>query len=52
MDTPSRRELHIGDVFLPVPPDEMPGRLTAAGFTDPQVGVHADRFRFVATSPG
>jgi ubiquinone/menaquinone biosynthesis C-methylase UbiE len=52
MDTPSRRELHIGDVFIPVPPDEMPGRLTAAGFTDPDVDVRGDRFRFVASNPG
>jgi ubiquinone/menaquinone biosynthesis C-methylase UbiE len=54
MDTPGRRELHVGDVFLPVHPGELPGRLRAAGFTDPEVEVDAggDRFRFVATSPG
>jgi SAM-dependent methyltransferase len=54
MDTPSRRELHVGDVFLPVPPDRLPGRLRPAGFTDPdvEVDVGGDRFRFVATSPG
>jgi SAM-dependent methyltransferase len=54
MDTPSRREVHVGDVFLPVHPDELPGRLRAAGFTDPEVEVDVggDRFRFVATRPG
>jgi SAM-dependent methyltransferase len=54
MDTPSRRQVHVGDVFLPVPPDRLPARLRAAGFTDPVVEVDAgrDRFRFAATSPG
>jgi len=54
MDTPSRREVHVGDVFLPVHPDELPGRLRTAGFADPEVTVDGggDRFRFVATSPG
>jgi ubiquinone/menaquinone biosynthesis C-methylase UbiE len=54
MDTPRRREVHVGDVFLPVRPDQLPGRLRSAGFTDPEVEVDvgSDRFRFVATSPG
>ena len=54
MDTPRRREAHVGDVFLPVPPDELPGRLRAAGFATVavDVGVDGDRFRFVAASPG
>jgi ubiquinone/menaquinone biosynthesis C-methylase UbiE len=54
MDTPGRREVHVGDVFLPVHPDQLPGRLHGAGFTDPKVdvGVGGDRFRFIATSPG
>jgi SAM-dependent methyltransferase len=54
MDTPSRRQVHGGDVFLPVHPDQLPARLRAAGFTDPvvEVDVGGDRFRFVATSPG
>ena len=51
MDTPARRQLHVGDVFLPVPPGELPGRLRAAGFADPEVEMDAggDRFRFAAT---
>ena len=52
VDTPGRRELHVGDVFLPVPPGELPGRLTAAGFTGADVDVSGDRFRFAAVSPG
>jgi SAM-dependent methyltransferase len=54
MDTPRRREVHVGDVFLPLRPDQLPGRLRSAGFTGPEVEVDAggDRFRFVATSPG
>jgi SAM-dependent methyltransferase len=54
MDTPGRRQVHVGDVFLPVSPDRLPARLLTAGFTDPVVEVDAggDRFRFAATSPG
>jgi len=53
MDTPERRWLHLGDVFLPADPAALPGRLRAAGFADPEVEVDpgADRFRFAATRP-
>jgi SAM-dependent methyltransferase len=53
MDTPARRALHVGDVFLPADPATLPGRLRAAGFADPEVEVDAggDRFRFAATRP-
>ncbi len=51
MDTPDRREVHADDVFLPIDPAELPGRLTAVGFTDPDVEISGDRFRFAATSP-
>jgi SAM-dependent methyltransferase len=47
-DTPDRRRLHVDDVFVPVPPEELPGRLTAAGFADLEVEVSGDRFRFLA----
>jgi ubiquinone/menaquinone biosynthesis C-methylase UbiE len=50
-DTPARRELHVGDVFLPVPPAELPGRLAAAGFAEALVEVRDDRIRFAATAP-
>jgi ubiquinone/menaquinone biosynthesis C-methylase UbiE len=46
LDTPSRRDLHVGDDFLPVHPDELPHRLTAAGFSNPEVEVGGDRIRF------
>jgi ubiquinone/menaquinone biosynthesis C-methylase UbiE len=50
LDTPSRRELHVGDDFVPVHPDELPGRLTAAGFTGAEVEVSGDRIRFAASA--
>jgi len=49
-DTPERRVLHVGDVFLPVPPAELPARLAAAGFVDPVVETRDDRIRFAATA--
>ena len=52
MATPARRELHEGDDYLPIDPGGLAGRLTAAGFTDPAVEVHDDRFRFLAAVPG
>jgi len=53
LDTPERRSLHAdaGDVFLPVPPAELPGRLAAAGFAGAAVDTLEDRLRFVATAP-
>jgi SAM-dependent methyltransferase len=53
IDTPERRRLHVGDVFLPADPATLPGRLRAAGFADPEVEVDAggDRFRFAAVRP-
>jgi ubiquinone/menaquinone biosynthesis C-methylase UbiE len=52
MDTPERRRLHVGDVFLPADPAALSGRLRAAGFADPEVevGPGADRFRFAAVA--
>ena len=32
LDTPARRELHVGDVFVPVDPGTLEPRLRAAGF--------------------
>ena len=45
-DTPSRRALHEGDVFVPVDPAGFADRLWAAGFTDVLVDSNGDRFRF------
>ena len=52
MDTPGRRRLHVGDVFVPADPAVLGGRLRAAGFADPEVEVDpgADRFRFAAVA--
>jgi SAM-dependent methyltransferase len=50
-DTPARRDLHRGDVFLPVPPEELPGRLAAAGFAEPLVDQRDDRIRFAGIAP-
>jgi SAM-dependent methyltransferase len=50
MDTPERRRLHVGDVFVPADPAALPGRRRAAGGADSEVEVDpgADRFRFAA----
>lgn len=48
LDTPDRRELHVGDVFVPLDPAELPDRLHAAGFTDALVDSDGDRLRFRA----
>ena len=48
LDTPARRELHTGDVFVPVDPGTLEGRLRAAGFDRARVDVSGDRVRFAA----
>jgi SAM-dependent methyltransferase len=52
IDTPERRRLHLGDVFVPADPAALGGRLRAAGFAGPEVEVDpgADRFRFAAVA--
>src|SRR5262249_31715175 len=50
LDTPERRRVHIGDVFVPVDPETLQERLHRAGFADARVEVGADRLRFAATS--
>ncbi len=55
LETPAWRELHAGDVCVPVDPTTLAGRLTRAGFARPEVALlqpEARRFRFVATAPG
>jgi SAM-dependent methyltransferase len=51
LDTPERRDLHSDDVFVPVDPDALPGRLVAAGLRHVGVAVDADRVRFRAIAP-
>ena len=48
LDTPARRELHVDDVFVPVDPGMLEGRLRAAGFGRARVDVAGDRVRFAA----
>jgi SAM-dependent methyltransferase len=50
LDTPARRAVHEGDVFVPVDPGTLEGRLRAAGFTQARVDVAGDRLRFAATT--
>jgi len=52
MDTPARRELHVGDVFVPADPATLAARLGAAGFAGPEVEADADgdRFRFAGSA--
>jgi len=50
LDSEEFRSLHEGDVCVPVPPDELAGRLTAAGFADATVDVNEYAVRFRATT--
>jgi SAM-dependent methyltransferase len=52
LDTPARREIHEGDIFVPVDPATLEARLHAAGFIRPRVDIAGDRLRFAATKPG
>lgn len=49
LDTPDRRALHIDDIFVPLVPAELPGRLERAGFTAWRVETDGDRVVFAAT---
>jgi len=49
LDTPARREIHVGDVFVPVDPGTLAARLHAAGFARAEVDLAGDRLRFAAT---
>ena len=51
LDTPQRRRVHQGDVFVPVDPGTLAQRLRIAGFADARVEVAGDRLRFAATAP-
>jgi ubiquinone/menaquinone biosynthesis C-methylase UbiE len=50
MDTPERRRLHEGDIFMPVDSATLADRLRRAGFSDATVEVQGDRLRFAATA--
>lgn len=60
IDHPDWRELHAGDICVPVDPDGLPRRLSDAGFADVEVETRpapdvpdgpARRFRFAARAP-
>jgi SAM-dependent methyltransferase len=55
VDTPARRELHEGDIFNPVDPEALPGRLRDAGFVDISLQREnmelQDRFYFWGRAP-
>ena len=50
LDTPDRRRVHEGDIFVPVDPGSLASRLRAAGFADACVEANGDRLRFAATA--
>ena len=51
LDRPEWRDLHRGDVCVPVDPAGLPERLRLAGFTDADVRLsESGRFRFTARS--
>lgn len=50
LDTPDRRRVHHDDIFVPVDPRTLAGRLTSAGFSEPKIDVRADRIAFAARS--
>jgi ubiquinone/menaquinone biosynthesis C-methylase UbiE len=50
LDTPERRRVHQGDIFVPVDPGALEDRLRGAGFADASVAVSGDRLRFAATA--
>jgi ubiquinone/menaquinone biosynthesis C-methylase UbiE len=43
--------IHVGDTLLPIDPDGLPARLSAAGLTDAQVARANHSFRFRAIRP-
>jgi SAM-dependent methyltransferase len=50
LDTPERRRVHQGDIFVPVDPGTLTRRLRMAGFADASVEVAGDRLRFAAAT--
>jgi SAM-dependent methyltransferase len=48
LDTPDRRRVHQGDIFVPVDPQTLAERLTQAGYTEAKIDVRGDRIAFSA----
>ena len=51
LDGEEFRELHVGDICVPVPPEGIAGRLVAAGFTDAVTETNEFAVRFRARRP-
>jgi len=51
VDSPRTRGLHVDDVFVPMAPETLTGRLGAAGFVDVTVEHTDQRLRFRAAKP-
>ncbi len=51
LDTEAARELHVDDVFVPVPPTTLRSRLAATGFGDVAIETAGRRLRFMAQKP-
>jgi SAM-dependent methyltransferase len=49
IEAPEVRARHDDDIFVPVDPDQLGGRLVAAGFEEPEVETKGTRVRFAAT---
>jgi ubiquinone/menaquinone biosynthesis C-methylase UbiE len=50
LDTPERRRVHEGDIFVPVDSGTLAERIREAGLTDAYLEVTGDRLRFAATA--
>lgn len=48
LDTPDRRRVHQGDIFVPVDPRTLAERLTQAGYTETKIDLRGDRIAFSA----
>jgi hypothetical protein len=51
LDSPAFRELHVGDICVPIDPERFPDRLRRAGFAEVEVSVETNRARFIARTP-
>jgi SAM-dependent methyltransferase len=52
LDLDVLRAGHVEDTFVPVDPERLPDRLSAAGFTDTTVDIGEYQFRFLSHKPG
>ena len=50
-DNDGTRQAHVGDLFVPVDPDQLPDRLAGIGFTDVTIDRGDYDYRFSAKKP-